>query len=304
MLKALDRRHRWTLAVTVVTGLLGGCSTTADPQTPPREVRGISMKPELNAATGAVVLPADRFTETRVEMDLLATASAVEISRCAASKGVTFVPPAASADPIYASEHYFGPWTAAQAERFGFVQPMTAADLEANGIVTASATSVIDGAAADADPQAGNSELSDKEWAVVAGCEDAPGVDRFTAALTQAGPWIGQFKAVQDAMLEEKESRDAVDDLVACYKKEGLQVGDRDRRWIPRGADASMISADQIRLALLVVKCKDAVEFTSRMASVEAGLQAPIVAEYADELVARRAQLDAAISEARGLGLG
>lgn len=302
-------RRSSVLPVVLALGLLSGCgSADAPSQEVPAEVRGISMKPELSPETGAVVLPADRFVESPLEMDLLATASAVEVSRCASEQGVTVAPPELSADPVYASEHYFGPWTVAQAERFGFVRPMTQADLQANGIAAPgsdpAADAGADGETSDAAPESGEDDLTEKDWEIIDGCASSSGSELFTEALTHVGPWYEQFASVQDAMLDEDAAREAIDDLKSCFKDKGLVSGDKDRPWVPRGADASEISAEQIRLALDVVACKDEVDFTRRMAEVESSLQAPIIAKYAGELVAKRAQLDEAIAQAQALGLG
>lgn len=281
----------------LVLGTAAACAAPAEQEESLASVRGIDMSPELNPATGAVVLPADRFVETMTEMDILATASAVVVSACAAERGVTFTPPGLSSDPIYASEHYFGPWTRDQAQRFGFVTPMSDADLVANQIVHGEAAER-DGANGGPAPNGG---LTEEQWLVVDSCQDDPRLEQFGEALTHAGPWHEEFRAVQGQLLEEKAAQDALAELRSCYEDAGLTIADDAVPWVPRGANGREITEEQIRLALAVVQCKEEVGFTARMAAAEAELQAPIVADYADELVASRAQLDEALAAARAL---
>lgn len=281
-------------AATVVV-LLASCSIGTSHKAAtdePTEVNGISLRAELNEATGEVRLPYDRFTATYEEMDLLVVASSVAASTCAREKGVVFVPPAPSSDPAYVSEQYFGPWTVDQAQRFGFVEPMTDADLVANGIIGASSDET-------ERPAAPNGDLTDADWAVMDTCGSTPEVKKLLDARAESGPWVTPMAAVHDALLDDGRAKDLLDELDGCYRGEGLKPLAK-TPWTPQGASGA-ISEDQIRLALQVVECKKQISFTERMAQVEASLQAPIISEYADELVAKRAQIDEAVVEAKAL---
>ncbi|MCR6688034.1 hypothetical protein [Cellulomonas sp.] len=261
-------------------------------QATPTEVRGISLTAELNEKTGAVVLPADRFTETFLEMDLLSTAASVALSHCAAEKGVTFEPPEALTDPVYVSEQYQGPWTRSQAEHFGFVKPMTQADLAANGVIDATPD-----AEASAPP---NGDLTDDDWKVVDACVGSAS-SQFDDALRHVGPWYAEFDAVTAQVFDDPDAKDALHELEECYDRAGIGASQDGSPGWPRGADGSVIDQQQIQLALTSVECKEETDFTARVAGVEARLQAPIVVKYADELVAKREQIDEALAAARAL---
>ncbi len=282
------------VAVAVAVAVVGGCGLgdSAPSEVVPTQVRGISLEAELNEETGAVVLPADRFTETFLEMDLLATASSVAVGQCAAERGVTLTPPKPLTDPVYVAEQYYGPWTRDQAERFGFVEPMTQADLAANGIVAGTP---------DADGPPPNGDLTDEDWKVVDACAAAPQSTRFDDALRHVGPWYAELEAVRDQVFDDSEAKDALADLEACYEQAGIGVSRDDSPGWPRGANGSVIDQQQIQLALASVECKQKTDFTARVAAVEARLQAPIIVKYADELVQKRAEIDQALTAARAL---
>ncbi len=294
-MRSLRFRHRLPLIVVMAVATVAGCSQrgAAPPKMVPTEVRGISLAAELNVKTGAVVLPADRFTETFLEMDLLATASSVAVGLCAAEKGVTVTPPRPLTDPVYVSEQYYGPWTQDQAERFGFVKPMTQADLAANGIVADTP---------DPDDQAPpDGDLTAADWEIVDACGAAPESARFDDALRHVGPWYAELEAVKDQVLDDAEAKGALRDLEACYEQAGLGASSDGSPGWPRGANGSVIDQQQIQLALASVECKEQTDFTARVAAVEARLQAPIVVKYADELVQKRAEIDEALTAARAL---
>ena len=280
----------------IASALVVGCTASAPEEAAARRpVSGLELDPVLDEASGAVVLPYDRFVESFGEMDLIAVAGTVLISACAKENGVTFVAPGLSSEPeVYDSELYFGPWTVAQAERFGFVQPMTAADLDANGILS-EGSSEADAAGV---PDTRNESLADADWAVVDECAGSPDVAALGAGLTHDGPWVAQIRATADAVLEQPATRQLFDELGACYESAGLSP-DSEHPWVVDGARTDRITEEQIGLALEVVACKDQIDFTSRMVQIEADLQAPIIVEYADELVAARTALDAAVTQAR-----
>ncbi|MBI9115722.1 hypothetical protein [Sanguibacter suaedae] len=262
----------------------------------PDEIRGIAMAPELDEQAGAVRLPLDRFVETPEELDVLTVAGSVLTFRCARDQGV---PAQASGQlpesshAIYESESYFGPWTTDQAQRFGFVSPSSDNDLVANGI-----TERAEGTAEPTVPP--NARLTEADWAVVDECVDGPEQKMFAAALTHDGPWEESMQALPEALLRDDRTEELVSELTECYEDHGLEPGD-ELAWYPRGARADEISEEQIVLAMQVVTCKEEIDFTMRLAKVEAELQAPLVEKYADELIAKRAQIDEAVVKARAV---
>ncbi len=292
-----------TCAAVVGAALLGGCSSAPSDAPAPAvdldSVNGLDLNPVLDAATGAVTLPYDRFVESYEEMDVISVASSTLISACAAKSGVRFPAPTLTADTApYVSELYFGPWTTAQASRFGFVRPMSDADLVANGIVAD------DGTAADEEEPAQDvGELSEADYAVMGACSSAPEVAQLNTALMHDGPWVTQIEAASGKVLDQPAAKAAIEELGRCYDDAGLEP-DSANPWMVAGARGDAITEEQIALALKVVACKDEVDFTARMARVEAQLQAPVIAEYTDELVAQRRALDEAVAKGREILAG
>jgi hypothetical protein len=289
------RGSRFALSLASVA-VLGGCAAgeVTGPTSMPTEINGISLLAELDRETGAVVLPYDRFSLSYEETNVLAAAGSVVVSNCAHDRGVNFVPADYSSDSIYESEDYFGPWTIDQAKRFAFVPPMTDADLAANGI-----TSPAESERGDSVPP--NSSLTEADWGVIDDCAATPEMDEYTEALSEQGPWGEPIQAVADSLMDDQRARAVLQDLTGCYDARGLSHASTEEPWLPGGASGSEISEGQIQLAVAVVECKDEVDFTERMADLEASLQAPIIVQYADELSARRQLIDAAVLDARSL---
>lgn len=50
-----------------------------------------------------------------------------------------------------------------------------------------------------------------------------------------------------------------------------------------------------------MVECKSQIDFVERLADLMAQQQAPVLVEYADELLAERATADAVVAEARAV---
>lgn len=297
----MTTRRTHVLAALAIGTAAAGCSANDTGQasaTPaPTEVHGISLLPELDPVTGAVVLPADRFMYTPIEHELLAVAEAHTLSACAAERGVTFVPPEARSNPVHLSEHYFGPWTADQASRFAFLPPMSDADLVANGYVDAGIEMQGDSPVGVDTP---NAALTDSDWTVIDDCAKDDSGAQFEEALSAQGPWTQALFDVESKVVKDRDAHEATRDLHACYDEAGLDVA-KDAVWVPEGAQQDVIDEAQIVLAHEVVDCKERVDFTARMAQVHARLQAPVIAEYAEELQAQRARIDEALVAARTL---
>lgn len=258
-------------------------------------IDGIDVNAELDLDLGAVVTPFDRFTLSPLEADLVSVAGTVEVAACAQGKGVHFVAPRPIDDSVYESEHYFGPWTVAQAERFGFVRPMSQADLMANGVQGASGSGTTGELSATE-----NAALTDADWDVVDECGKSAEVEPYRDALSQVGPWTEQIAAISATMQSDSAMIALLSELDKCYREAGL-TPEKDEPWLVAGADDHVIDEQQVTLALAVVDCKESIDFTRRAAAVEAAYQAPVIARYSDELLAQRAQLDEMISAAREL---
>ncbi len=295
------------VGATVAVALAAGCSGsdgaggpgTATP-TPwssvaPLTVDGMDLTPQLDEVTGAVVVPLDRFETTDEERAVLTSAGSVALALCARERGVDFVAPPPGTDPVYLSEHFYGPWTVAQAERFAFVEPMSDADLAANGVPGAGGVHGLENR-----PPHPNTLLTEEDREVVEGCAASGAGDRFTEAHQLTGPWTDGIRAAQMALMRQDETAALFDELGACFTTRGM-AQDPEVPWSVVGAGSDGISEQQVQLALAVVSCKEEIGFTPRMADLYARATLPVVAEHADELVARRATTDEALAEAREL---
>lgn len=293
----------WTAAAVAVL-VTAGCSAADEvatgspgilPSSASLVVNGMDLKPQLDELTGAVILPLDHFQPTWEENEILAIASSVSVALCARERGVTFLAPELSFDPIYLSENYYGPWTVAQAERFAFAMPMTDADLEANGITGGAGES-------DADPDSvahPNFALTEEDWVTIDECGSSEGLE-FQKASVVTGPWTEQISAAQDALLESDEARALVDELGACFTSRGMEP-DPDDPWLVRGANGWEITEQQVQLALGFVACRNEIGFTEKLARLQARATVPTIAEFAAELTEHRRVIDAAVEKARTL---
>lgn len=262
----------------------GNISPAAD------SAHGISLVPELDEEAGAVILPSDRVMSTFNEQTKLTQAGSIAMAQCARPRGVVFIVKLFDGHPIYDSEQYFGPWTEAQARQFGFVMPSPAADLVANGIKGAPPYELT-----GAPPE--NLSLTEADYDVLAECEKEPEAEKFRQALGEAGPWVEELATIAKSLRESEEAKALFDKLGACYRDHGLTPYPEDPSW-PVGGRGDEISEAQIELALKVVECKDSIDFTQRMATLEAQMQAPIITKYAEEMLAQRQVIDKALTEA------
>lgn len=293
---------RSTALVAMVFGLTACAPATSEsPQTGQSQVEGITVVPELNGATGVVKLPLSPFGEDRNESTTLTTGYTALVSLCALERGVdyqVFPEFPESVQSIYAQEHYFGVWTDSQAERWGFVEPATQKDLIANGIIPEETP------ATDTflPPQAGHRaihEVNEEESAIIMECDGL--VDQqFFQVLVHDGGWWQEYEPLEFNYKRNKQAVALVDELGACYAENGLVPESReDAPWYPQGARGDRIDEEQIGLALQVVACKDSINFTQRMAEIEAAEQVPLIKKYAAEMIAKRVQIDTAVAAAK-----
>lgn len=282
---------------------VSGCSSTPSesPQSDQTQVEGIAIVPELNTATGVLKLPLDPFGESEEEEGTLNTAHTIEMAKCASDQGVEYLvepefPP--SVQQIYAQRNYFGPWTVEQAERWGFVEPMSLKDLIANGILPD------DTPATDTflPPEVGKRtvfDLTEDEFEVVRNCNEEAG-NHFSEPLRHDGGWWQEYEPLEFNYQRNKDAVALVDELGACFSENEMVPEYREGTpWYPQGARGDRIDEVQIRMALQVVACKDSINFTQRMAQVEASEQVPLIEKYAAEMIAKRELIDAAVVAAK-----
>ena len=120
------------VAAIAVPGCSGNESTRPDgPSDIPVELTTVV----LDEQSGAIRFPSEEYWVTERESLALTDATTVANALCARDQGVTYLASKVPDDAIYDSDDFVGPWTMSQAEEFGFVPPMTDADLHANKIV-------------------------------------------------------------------------------------------------------------------------------------------------------------------------
>ncbi|GAA1866487.1 hypothetical protein [Myceligenerans crystallogenes] len=271
---------------------------------------GSGARVELDEATGAVTLPADRYELHPIDEFVVMIALQVEAAVCAADAGVTFYARPVPADvDVYRNEAAFGPWTMAQAERFGFVPPARDADLRANGVLP-------EGAGVPADPLARAATESARKLSQdpEAGrrVEEHCGDSELTAGMRSAArfregrgaaPWETELQAIAVGFTDRNavpEAREIWDEVGECYRREGLRP-DRDRPWLPRGYDTWTIDEEQIAMAVTTVRCKDEADATRRVHELWAGRQQAVIDEYQPEMAALARQEQAVVERAERL---
>lgn len=229
----------------------------------------------------------------------------IRASSCAAKQGVDYLPWNDVFPVEYTYSNYFGVWTEEIAAKFAFVSPSPPSDLAGNGFL-------IDGkpAAYDLsdDPVVqrrdmvmdSRGSLTDPEWEVISDCLDEPNAAQFDLiAAIGDGPWLREFGDVEIGFMQSPEAQEVETDYEDCLAGRGLEPHPGpETPGLVKGTDWNSINAEQIELALEVVACKDEVDYVQRLADALAAKQAPIIEEYASELVAHGQKLDDLLAEA------
>lgn len=286
-------------AVLATLAVVVGC--TAGAENDPLEETyvsssGLDVTADVDPVDASIVFPGDRFTLSDKEVDLLRSAQSYAIAECVQEKGLAYTPFGPSYDEIYDASNYFGVWTVAIAERFGSVKPMTVADLRANMIDVEGGLPQPSG-----EPVPWGFESDDEELvtATYAECASRPEAELLTPETPQ-GPWNAPLAAAFETARETERSQAVLEDYHSCLQERGLKPID-DASAAVNGQNPREISADQIALALQVVECKSESRFVERLADEIALAQAPIIDEYASELVAQREALDESVRAAQEL---
>ncbi|WP_157270197.1 hypothetical protein [Paraoerskovia marina] len=291
-------RSRWISPMAwlvVVSAACGGCSAAAeDPKLAPVEdVRGSYT---LDRETGSITFPVDRFGVTAQEEAVLGSAGSVVLETCARARGVEFLAWESRYVPEYEASTLYGVWTSSLVERFGFVAPMSDADLRANGVMTESPLDVADTGATGQARDWGLIDPSPDAENVLAECRDSAEFQAVDSAQFYRGEaWTVPIADASHAVERSAPYEDLADDLHRCLRDEGLEPDGLS----VEGADPSQISAEQIELALRVVHCKDEVDFVHRAVVEVSRAQLPVVERYEDELTAHRAAIDEALDRAQ-----
>lgn len=283
--------------------------TTATAASAPAAQPGAGTRARVgfDEATGAILLPSDRYRLTLVDEIVLMTALQVDAAVCAADAGVTYYArPLAPDVEDYLSEATFGPWTTAQAEKFGFVPPTRDADLRANGVLPPGAGAPDDPLAEAAAESARRlSRDPEAERRLDEHCGDSELVAELKAAAPRrhgsgAAPWETELQAIGVAFADRNavpEARAIWDEVGECYRREGLRP-DRHRPWYPRGYDTWTIDEEQITMAVISVRCKDEVDATRRVHQLWAEREQRVIDEYEPEMAAVAAARRAVVERA------
>ncbi|GIG19694.1 hypothetical protein Cch01nite_04180 [Cellulomonas chitinilytica] len=268
---------------------------------------GVVLDAELNQQTGAITFPLDPFLPTKADSSVLDEAILLDAAACADAQGVRYLVPARDVPQEYDQDALDGPWTIAQAERFAFVQPMTDADLRGNGIVGAPSAPPV---APRADRTLGDIPTDSPERQVVDECyaKNKKVAAELRAAQSPTAPWMRELSDAATAAQESDVADGLRAELRACYEQQGIAVdpaafddGHLGFTAGVAGADPGTIDADQIALAVGVVRCKDQVRYTERAAALVAQAQAPLIIRNLDEMRAFRQNLDDALAQAQDI---
>ncbi|MGC5168210.1 hypothetical protein [Luteimicrobium sp. DT211] len=280
-----------------LAGALGACSHDA-----PAPVSGLDLTADVDLTHGTVVEPMDRFRDSPEDDAVTADAQQVAMTLCAKKRGVTW-------DPYFADSRYDlrvgpveGPWVEANANKFGFLKPSSPTDVQRQTHPDSPEAQRLPG-----EKGSPNATLDDAQQKIVQACAAGPDATRFDLSrLTPQGPWDlalqtaheKTFPTVDDHSATSDATRPVEDDYDACLRSAGVEP-DPDRLGWAKGADPSVLDAQQISLALTVVRCKAQVRYAQRLADIEARLEAPIVEKYSHELTARKAKIDGVVADAK-----
>lgn len=280
----------------VMLSIVSGCSTDSSAGSATSDVRAV-----LDEATGSITLPYDAYTTTPIDDQLLTSARSAAVAVCAREQGVGAMAIAHVPQEAYLSESFFGPWTAAQAEKFAFVAPAPDADLRANGVLAEGKgeASALNGAEVGANYEA----LSMEDHAVIEECGSTPDSDAFVPG--GSGPWgLEILESTGDPRMDAPKDdavRGIFDELYTCYEENGMMPPTSELGIVPgmpEGANFGVIDEEQISLAIASVQCKEETGFTQKLADTWAQQQAAVMADYADELAVQKAELDEVLAAA------
>lgn len=275
--------------------VVAGCAATeGDSQETYVASSGLDVSADVDPVDASIVFPADRFVLSDKELDLLRSAQSYAIAECVQEKGLAYTPFEPSYDEIYDASNYFGVWTVAIAERFGSVKPMTVADMRANMIEVEGGLPEPTG---ESTPWGFESDDEELITSAYSECASRPEAENL-APETPKGPWNAPLAAAYETARETERSRAALDDYHRCLRERGLEPINDSSAGV-KGQDPRTLSAAQIELALQVVECKTESRFVERMAAEIAMAQAPVIDEYASELVAQREDLEDSIRAAQ-----
>lgn len=266
------------LAACSVDGALPGESASGEPSSVPL------LKALVDEVSGTIALPADEFMLSEAEVRDVYSAHHVAMIDCLQAVGIESVEKRGRLIPDNDMSRVYGLWRMADAERYGYIIPESDEKL-----------------AALARNSEGGSGISDAEMAARHECAKTPELVRFENPWPQ-GVWVKELSSARRAVRSSEEWNAVMADWETCLTTQGLDA--EPDGIVPIGVDHDAVSRGEVtendvRIAVADVTCKNEVDFIQRLADLEAAAQSPVIAQYRDEMLAARAELDAILADAR-----
>ncbi|MGO1591967.1 MAG: hypothetical protein ACTHW1_09120 [Ancrocorticia sp.] len=312
------------IALSLAAMVLAGCSDDSPGEATPSaedagaDLSGIDLTADVDPEAGTVILPIGRFMPTPDENATVSIARETAVTVCARDKGVAW-PRVEKWNPDPTAEMYalYGPWTQEIAEKFAFAGPQSDDSLIRNMIVEPPAgyeypdQSVYDDGL--------TYEVRDE---AMGSCIQTDDVQQFEpGVIDNSGPWDEEIWQAEEAALLAPDAKEAFRDLKVCYADAGLTYDEQRPGFVegvktePDQVESSMvmggvegtvsepipgtvITEEQVAMALKVAECQQSTDFTNRIADIYVLAQAPVIEKYAVELTDGREKIDALIEDA------
>ncbi len=249
-----------------------------------------------------------RFSATEFDTMGFANAKSAAQTDCLRSSGAE-VPPLhwQAPDPEYLIASALGVWREEDAERFAFAKPAPIEDMMLNKVDSAVWSEAEEGAAraylADMESRlsrAARIEGTAEFRTAMKKCASNPAVAKWEKLERPVGgPWGPEFFAAGDAAFRDARMKPIKADFVACVRSAGSEPAHAestavDEIFTVQGEADDRVDEQQIKLALLVVKCKAQTKAIERTMRIWAQYESPIYEKYSSELIRVRRNLDAA----------
>lgn len=234
--------------------------------------------------TGFIVLPLDAYWYSQREQEELWSAARVQMILCKRSKNVVGTDELRRSIPD-PPDRPFGVWRMADAQHFGYLEPMSQAKRDAI-----------------ADNATGTSTVSAAEIAAAEQCVHEDPILRTLNEQPDGGPWSTAISTADSAARSSQAWDDVVDDWARCLEDHGVPVNREDM--MPEAVDSRVLDEGRIRgedvaLAVADVTCKQRTDYVQRLTNVVAAAQAPWIEKYKTQYQEQRAAIDKQLVLAR-----
>ena len=266
----------------LVFGLSSACSSA---NSEPTGSLTVPTKAEVDESTGLILVPADAYWVTDLELAEITSAMRVAMISCKRRMNVPTDEPRRTIPDEQDTRRFAGLWRMANAERYGYVTPMSKAKEQA--------------IADQSDP------LSAPTQAELDAAETCASSDSTVMELQEQppdGPWLRALNAAEDEARASRDWAEVVADWGSCLAERGLSVDTENMA--PDGVDWKAVGERRVQpvdveLAVVDVTCKRQHDTAQRLADLVAAAQAPVVAKYGAELQDQRAGFDRQLAKAR-----